>query len=234
MAQTIEQKIRRVYRLRNRIPDEFWVRSELTGRSIIWFLDQEDGTAGDYETSQERFGLSRDGEIIWGFSSGCSCWDGWKADNYCPTRSIKEFSLGDFEKARNGDVSDRSTRTPPAPWKESMHSNLDDYLLLVDEKIDPLKVLTVQNAEIRRYLIKRIGYENIKGSTNAEVLHRDGTSELLEFNIQGQKERYVKVKDSSTDREYLLYVPAHIARCKQGIAWTFNLREEEYNPIIET
>jgi hypothetical protein len=105
---------------------------------------------------------------------------------------------------------------------------------MVSDNPDPKKVLAIKNSEVRRYMIKRIGYNEIKDAVDAKVLHTDGDKELLELVLNGEEERYVKVKDSSTDREYLLYVPNNIQRCKQGIAWTLGLKESEYNPIIET
>lgn len=217
----INKKLVELVEKRDRIPDEFWIKSE-NGHDVIWVLDQEDGTAGSYETSQERFGITRNGDIIWGFSSGCSCWIGWGSDDYCPTVSIKEFVVDMFSSSRS-ESADK--------WEEETQANLVDFLTLVSDKIEPQDVLNVKNAEIRRYLIKRVGYENIKDTVKAEVIHQDGDSELLKFK---NGEMYVKVKDSSTERDYLLFVKGGHKTCRSAIAWTFGLEEEEYKPIIET
>ena len=103
--------------------------------------------------------------------------------------------------------------------------------MLIEDDLDPAKALNAINAEIRRYLIKRIGYENIKEAVNAEILHTDGTSELLRF---ADGDTYVKVQDTSTKREYLLFVDQNVKTCRAAIAWTFGLTEKQYNPIIET
>ena len=102
---------------------------------------------------------------------------------------------------------------------------------MISKKPDPKKVLSLQNAEVRRYMIKRVGYDNIKETVQAEVIHVDGDNELLKFNTG---ELYVKVKDSSTEREYLLFVEGQHKTCRSAIAWTFGLREHEYCPIVET
>lgn len=226
-----KSKIKELIDNRHKIPDEFWVRAT-AAEFAVWIVDQEDGTAGSYETSQERLGITKDGNILWGFSSGCSCWGGWSDDDYCPTKSYKEFELADFDKNRT-EPSEWSEEKL-AEWEESAAARVDDLLYMISDNPDPKRVLTLRNSEIRRYMIKRIGYENIKDSVDATVLHTDGDSELIEMVINGEKERYVKVKDSSTEREYLLYVPINMTTCKQGIAWTFGLSEREYNPIIET
>ncbi len=212
----INKKLAELVEKKDRIPDEFWIKSE-NGHDVIWVLDQEDGTAGNYETSQERLGITRNGDMVWGFSSGCSCWSGWESDDYCPTVSVKEFVVDMFSGSEN--------------WEAEAQSNLVDFLTLVSDKIEPQDVLNVKNAEIRRYLIKRVGYENIKDTVKAEVIHRDGDSELLKFE---NGEMYVKVKDSSTERDYLLFVEGGHKTCRSAIAWTFGLKEEEYKPIIET
>ena len=46
--------------------------------------------------------------------------------------------------------------------------------------------------------------------------------------------KYVQVKDPSTTREYFLPVPSTIKRAKQAVAWTFHLKEEEYEPQKES
>lgn len=220
----IKKKIEKLIKKRNLIPDEFWIPLVTNSETqVIWILDQEDGTAGSYETSQERIGITKEGKVIWGFSSGCSCWSGWEKENYCETKSAKEFDItSDFLKLRADDAGD---------WEKLTVSNLDGFLFLVSPNPDPSRVLAIENSEIRRYMIKRVGYENIKNSVEAEVLHKDGDSELLKFK---SGELYVKVKDSSTEREYLLYVEGDHKTCRSAIAWTFGLTEEEYQPTIET
>lgn len=116
-------------------------------------------------------------------------------------------------------------------WQDDAYSNLKDYLLLIKTNLEPSEVLTAKNAEVRRYLMKRVGYEEVKESVKAQVMHRDATSELLKF---ADGDMYVKVQDSSTEREYLLYVPNNMKTCRQAIAWTFGLEEAEYQPLIET
>lgn len=206
----------------HKIPDEFFVQTDGGYSRVIWFMDrQKPSVEADYNFDMERFGITKEGQIIWGFDSGCSCPSPWSQEDYGDksyfTKTWKEFETTPENSFDKG-------------WDEECYNNLKDYLLLLEEGIDPTEVINVKNAEIRRFLMKRVGYQNIRNHAKVTVVHTDGTSELLQIN----DDKYVKVKDSSTDREYLLYVPQHITRCKQGIAWTFGLSEEEYNPIIET
>ncbi len=86
---------------RDKILKDEWVKAE-NGRLVYWLLDQDDGTADSYETSQERFGITFKGEIIWGFSSGCSCWDGWTKDDYEFPVTYKEFIIRELPSFSKG------------------------------------------------------------------------------------------------------------------------------------
>lgn len=210
----------------DKIPDGFWLRTDGRKYQVIWFMDrQKPSVEQSYTFDEERFGITKDGRIIWGFDSGCSCPSPWSQSDYGDDNyNIKTWKEFEVESESAFDIG----------WDDECYNNLKDYLLLIKTNISAEDVLSTKNAEVRRYLIKKIGYEKIKQMTNAKIIHKDNTSELLDLEYNSQIERYVKVKDSSTDREYLLYVPSHIKTCKEGIAWTFDLKEEEYNPILET
>lgn len=218
-----KQEIEKLIQNRSKIPDEFWVKTDGGMYETIWFMDrQKPSVEVCYDFDEERFGLTKEGKIIWGFDSGCSCPSPWSSVDFGDTNYLvkewKEFVVSP-EEAFDAD------------WQDECYKNLKDYLLLIEENVQPKEVLQAQNAEIRRYLIKRIGYENIKNDVEAEILHKDGNNELLKFK---SGELYVKVKDNSTEREYLLYVEGNHKTCKSAIAWTFGLKEEEYNPLVES
>lgn len=199
------------------IPDEFSVDG------AFWFHSDE---TGGYEWSAERLGIKKDGKIVWAFDSGCSCYGSWESFNIneCSTASHKEFVLKDF-------MAHRSTYDDMTTKEKDIENSIDEALLLIREDATAKEILNAKNAEIRRYLIKRIGYEKIKNDVDATVIHEDGDNQLLKF---GNGEMYVKVKDTSTERDYLLFVQGNHKTCKSAIAWTFGLKEEEYNPIIES
>ncbi len=221
-----EKEIKSLIEARKYIPDEFWNRTDGQKYEVVWFMDrQKPSVEASYDFDEERFGMTREGQVIWGFDSGCSCPSPWSNADYGDNSySVKEWREFPVEEKDSFDKD----------WEDVCYSNLKDYLTLVSgvkDELPPKDVLTVLNAEIRRFLMKRVGYENIKDAVQAEVLHTDGNSELLKFN---NGDFYVKVKDTSTAREYLLSVPENMKTCKQGIAWTFGLSESEYQPIIET
>lgn len=215
-------KLQKLKDNRHKIPDEFWLDG------AFWFYEE---TSGGYSWSSQRLGMKRNGDIVWAFDSGCSCNSEWENFNVdvCDTATTKQFVLSNFlESAKEYDYGDDGAINTQE--KDVVHG-IDQFLLLVSDDVDPQDVLKIENAEIRRYMIKRVGYENIKSSVKAKVLHTDGDNQLLKF---ANDEMYVKVKDSSTDREYLLFVEGNHKTCRSAIAWTFGLTEEEYNPVIET
>lgn len=95
----LNEKIGKLIKILHKIGKSEW-ETTVNDYRVIWLLDQEDGTVpeDEYDTSQERFGITREGSILWGFSSGCSCWDGWEPDDYKETISYKEFIVKDFKE----------------------------------------------------------------------------------------------------------------------------------------
>lgn len=218
-----QKEIETLIENRHKVPDEFWVRTDGGTYQVIWFMDrQKPSVEQSYDFDEERFGITKDGKVIWGFDSGCSYPSPWSSADFGDTAySVKEWKEFAVEPEQSFD----------AGWEDECYSNLKDYLLLITDDLNPSDVLSASNAEVRRFLIKRIGYENIKDKVGAEVIHKDGHNELLKFE---NGEMYVKVRDHSTDREYLLFVEGNHSTCRSAIAWTFGLKEEDYKPIIET
>ena len=87
-----------------------------------------------------------------------------------------------------------------------------------------------------KYWAAVIGNEKLIKELEGKIIHQDGDSQLKNLNLGNITEpiRVVKVKDSTTKKYYILRVPPTVKTCKQAIAWTFGLEEEEYNPTMET
>jgi len=116
---------------------------------------------------------------------------------------------------------------------------LRDYLLIIklaEGNLQAREILNCNNQEIRRYLIENYGFEKFVRGVGGRTLHKDGESQLIRISATKLSEPIVvvKVKDASTDKTYLLRVPPTTKTCKAGIAWTFGLTEEEWNPVKET
>ncbi|MFX1323034.1 MAG: DUF6745 domain-containing protein [Promethearchaeota archaeon] len=123
-------------------------------------------------------------------------------------------------------------------WKDSLILNkLQDYLLfLKGGDLTAREVLSCRNVEIRSLLLNQFGHVRLINELKGEIIHQDGESQLINLNLGTFTEpiRVVKVKDSTTNKYYILRVPPIVKTCKEAIAWTFGLEEDEYNPMIET
>lgn len=91
------------------------------------------------------------------------------------------------------------------------------------------EILDIRNAEQRREAMDRYGTEHCMNDLDATVLHTDGDNYLCSLERPGEELFvFLNVKDTSTPRRYLIRVPPTMERVKQALAWTFDLKEEEY------
>lgn len=140
-------------------------------------------------------------------------------------------------------------------WLYRSYWHLKELLpLVLTESDDILKFITKsRNAEVSRVLLKRLGLNNLLDNKNVKVIDREGTSILFDMEVPNWRGdldtiRLVKVKDRSSDREFILQVDAEeeewkkdgfendykIDTCLKAIAWTYGLRGWEYKPLMGT
>lgn len=233
----LKTKIKRLLDNIDKIPQEFFAETSGGKYKVIWFLNrQKPSVEASYDFDEERFGMTVKGEIIYGFDSGCSCPSPWSQadfgdENYV-VREYKEFFFGELENnkkyERTRESRDWDNNWFDAGWEGEAEQRLDDILLFLEEDISVDRLLQIQNSELRRAIMKRVGYEKVKSV--ATVIHKDEFGELIRIG----EDQYVKVDDSSTDREYLLYVDDQVKTAKEAVAWTFYLKGEDYDPVKQT
>jgi len=162
----------------------------------------------------EKLGIDRQGRIH------------WKEKNVPKKKEERISSWKGFFIKKRG------------PWDEKwMNNHINDYLLLVNkETITARKIVKCNNAEIRSILLVDYGFQKFIEEMKGRIIHKDGDSELISLSMKNNDEEFkaVKVKDSSTGTIYILRVPPTVKRCREAIAWTFGMEEDEYNPLIET
>jgi len=101
----MKEKIEKLISLVGKIPQEFWSKTDGEKYEVVWLLDrQKPSVEPCYDFDEERLGITKDGRVIWGFDSGCSCPTPWSAgdfgdENY-KTNTYKEFfiTLPEFDK----------------------------------------------------------------------------------------------------------------------------------------
>lgn len=142
--------------------------------------------------------------------------------NVCEAGKLKEIMPGNMRGYMENDY----------------EKSIPDIMVLVkleeNQFLNVQDVLSVRNMEVQQRALKAVGYERFRAEADMTVIDVDGDDQLVAINAAGGNIVFAYVKDSSTPRRYLLRVPPDMQRVKQAIAWTFNLREDQYRPLIET
>jgi hypothetical protein len=96
------------------------------------------------------------------------------------------------------------------------------------------------NAEIRRVMLEHFGYDRYLRDAGARKMGSDETGTLWYLDLPGDEPLVmVEVINSTpepdgTSRIYWLRVPPRTRSAREGVAWTFGLTAEEYQPLIQT
>lgn len=110
---------------------------------------------------------------------------------------------------------------------------------------DPLEILRVDNAEVRRAWLESYGLADALGSLvdlgKAKVVDVEPDPEprrLLRIiairDTDEERPQYVEVRCPSTGRMYHLRVPPNVRTCTEAVAWTFRVDADEYKPKVQT
>jgi hypothetical protein len=108
------------------------------------------------------------------------------------------------------------------------------------ETITAQQVLAERNAERRRVLLERLGYERFMEEAQAQVLYQDrdagGERCLLRVPLQNDEPLVcLEVRCPSTGRQYLIRVPPTMNECHQAAAWIAGFdNPADYRPILES
>lgn len=108
------------------------------------------------------------------------------------------------------------------------------------ETITVEEIVNEENAELRRVLMERMGYEAFLEQASAETLDRDrdpgGERRLLRVPIEDDEDLVcLAVLCPSTARQYILRVPPTTRTCHQAAAWIAGFDDPAlYRPLVET
>ncbi|KKT85057.1 MAG: MORN variant repeat protein [candidate division WWE3 bacterium GW2011_GWC2_44_9] len=108
--------------------------------------------------------------------------------------------------------------------------------LLLSGQMMAQDILKIRNAAVRRICLEQFGYARFLAQMKGETIDKSGEQELLKVEWHHREEPIylVKVRCPSTGCFYTLRVPPSTKTVRQGIAWTFGLKEREYSPLAET
>ncbi|HEY9759692.1 MAG TPA: hypothetical protein V6C97_31320 [Oculatellaceae cyanobacterium] len=113
-----------------------------------------------------------------------------------------------------------------------------EQVVLRPHKIKLKDIFAEPNAEVRRVLVERYGYDNF--CMVARKIQEDEYGALFYKDMPGDEPWVVvKVQNSTAEpdgsfKKYFLRVPPDTLTAKQGIAWTFGMEEDEYFPVEES
>ena len=102
------------------------------------------------------------------------------------------------------------------------------------------EILAERNAELRRVMIERFGFDRLMSAAQANVLDKDrnagGERQLLRVPTENDGPIVcVSVFCQSTGRQFFLRVPPTMTCSRSAIAWTAGFdNPTEYAPLIET
>jgi hypothetical protein len=111
------------------------------------------------------------------------------------------------------------------------------WIIEYPERITAALIHAETNQELRRAMTERMGWARYLAEAGARQIHQDETGEVLEvdgLNDGDSVARFVHVKCPSTGREYTLRVPPQTMTAREGVAWTFDVPAEKYQPGQET
>ncbi|WP_375605927.1 DUF6745 domain-containing protein [Streptomyces sp. PsTaAH-137] len=106
--------------------------------------------------------------------------------------------------------------------------------------LTPQRIRDEENAELRRVMLEHFGYDRYLTESGAEPVHRDATGILWRVQLPGDEDVVmVEVVNSTpepdgTHRTYWLRVPPRTRTAREGVAWTFGLQADAYEPQRET
>jgi hypothetical protein len=142
------------------------------------------------------------------------------------------------------DIADTQISTLPSGVKQAKLRwrgvEIDERIIFRPETITGQEVLQERNAERRRVMLARMGYDAFLSQVNAKVLNKDedsgGERRLLRVEMPGDEPLVcLAVYCPSTARQYLLRVPPTIRSCHQAAAWIAGFDDPSlYKPIAES
>jgi len=109
-------------------------------------------------------------------------------------------------------------------------------VILAPQTLTARDFFRARDLEVRRVIQGRMG-ERFASAMGGSVIDSGPRGALYEMNLPGdpdRRARYVRVRDTSTAREYFLRVPPGVSTVDEAIAWTFGVAAEDYQPTRET
>jgi hypothetical protein len=113
------------------------------------------------------------------------------------------------------------------------------------ETLAVAQILGEENAEVRRVMMERFGFDRLLEDSEAALVDADVDQyerprELWRLELADDEPLVmVSVVNATAEpdghfKSYTLRVPPDMASCQQAVAWTYGMSAEEYAPAVET
>ncbi|WP_414542175.1 DUF6745 domain-containing protein [Nostoc sp. CCY0012] len=114
-----------------------------------------------------------------------------------------------------------------------------DEIAFASHTLTGQEILNIENVELRRVLIERLGYETFLQQVGGLIRDRDqdtgGERQLVSIPLEDDEPLMVlKVTCPSTGHIHVLRVPPYMRNCHQAAAWIAGFNNpDEYHPVVE-
>jgi hypothetical protein len=101
-------------------------------------------------------------------------------------------------------------------------------------------ILDEEDAQVRRVLMERYGPDRYLREAGGQVVQRDHCGNLWRAEVPGDEPLVmIEVRNATPEpdgsrRTFWLRVPPQVLTALEGVAWTFNLPPERYQPCVQT
>lgn len=122
----------------------------------------------------------------------------------------------------------------------SIHGmTVDPKIILAPETLTVEEIITHYNLEIRRVMLERYGIEKFIQVSGAEHINEDEYGVLYRMPMKYDPFNMVRVLNRTpevdgTFRTYFIAVPPNTKTAREGVAWSFQMESDDYNPTVET
>ncbi len=102
------------------------------------------------------------------------------------------------------------------------------------DKLDPIKIMKLKNAEERLVAIKKCGMERMLSYLKAKSISTKGDEyELFEVELEGSKEKLLRLKNPSENKQHYEFVEPHIKTVIEALSWRRGIKLFK-EPIFKT
>lgn len=115
-----------------------------------------------------------------------------------------------------------------------------ERMIVEPDRLTAREIIAERNAEIRRAMLERMGYDRFLLELGAVPAHTDEFGALYRVDVaRDEPLALVHVTNATlepdgTRRRYFLRVPPTVRTARAAVAWTFGLGANTYRPVKET